>query len=149
MAKRLSSTARRGGGVHDQGKRQIPFYFLSRDTSELGLIHRRTLAQREPVSSLLFFWVLKGTVTQSDGPEDLSDECTVKMRSQAGLVVSPACARRQPSAPRVIGNQLGEPRDLKGDLVSSSGGLRDGDDGPHLLELCFDNTPPPELVYFD
>ena len=27
-----------------------------------------------------------------------------------------------------------------GDLASSLGGLSDGDDGPHLLELCF-NTP--------
>ena len=36
----------------------------------------------------------------------------------------------------------GQLRDLKGDLASCYGGLRDGDDGPHLLELCFNNPPP-------
>ena len=35
------------------------------------------------------------------------------------------------------------PRDLKGDLASSYGGLRDGDDELHLSELCFNKTPPP------
>ena len=30
---------------------------------------------------------------------------------------------------------MGVPRDLKGDLASSQGGLRDGDDVPHLLEF--------------
>ena len=29
----------------------------------------------------------KGTITQSDGLEDLGDECTGEMRSQAGFVV--------------------------------------------------------------
>ena len=57
----------------------------------------------------------KGTITPSDGLEDLGDDCTVKMRSQTGLVVSPACERRQPLAPRVTG----EPRDLKDDVASS------------------------------
>ena len=35
-----------------------------------------------------------------------------------------------------------QPREPKGDLASSSGGLRDGDDGPHLLELRFHKQPP-------
>ena len=47
----------------------------------------------------------------------------------------------------------GQLRDLKGDLASCYGGLRDGDDGPHLLELCFNKTclphppPPPDPPY--
>ena len=51
----------------------------------------------------------------SSSGEDLGDDCTVNMRSQAGLVVSPVCERRQPLAPRATG----KPRDLKGDLASS------------------------------
>ena len=46
--------------------------------------------------SLPFFYGgFKGTTFQSTGLADLGDDCTVKMRSQAGLVVSPACERRQ------------------------------------------------------
>jgi hypothetical protein len=58
---------------------------------------------------------LQGTDTQSDGLEDLGDDCNVRMRSRAGSVVPPACDRRQPLAPGAIG----KPRDLKGDLASS------------------------------
>ena len=94
------------------------------------------------IQSLPFYiGVFKGTNTQSEGLEDLGDYCNVKMRSRAGLVLSPACECRQPLAPR----EIGKPRDLKGDLASSEGGLRDSDDGQHLLELCFNKIPPPLL----
>ena len=37
-----------------------------------------------------------------------------------------------------------------GDLASSCGGLRDGDDGPHLLELRFNkNSPRPPVSPVD
>ena len=65
--------------------------------------HRRTLTQRKPENSSLIGFFFKGTVTQSDGLEDLGDDCKVKMRSQAGLAVSPASERRQPLAPRAMG----------------------------------------------
>jgi hypothetical protein len=97
------------GASHVGEAVQIAICFFSRDILELSFPRRRTLAQREPVSSF-FYW---GTVTQSDGKEDLGDNCTVKMRSQAGLVVSLACERRQPVAPRATG----KPRDLKDDLA--------------------------------
>ena len=38
---------------------------------------------------------------------------------------------------------MGEPSDLEGDLASSWEILRNGDDGPHLLELCFKKMFPP------
>ena len=76
--------------------------------------------------SLLFVW------PQSDRLEDLVDECNVKMRSQANSVVSPACERRQPLAPR----EMGKPINPKGDLAStySKGGSAPA---PHDSELCF------------
>jgi hypothetical protein len=75
--------------------------------------------------------------TGRDRLEHLGDNCTVKMRSQAGLVVSPACERRQPSAPRVTG----KPGDLKDDLASGvcatvTMGLQTKRDSP-LLEGPF------------
>ena len=55
--------------------------------------------------------------------------------------MSPAGERRQSLVPRVMGKLM----DLKGrefvcDLASSYMALRDGDDGPHLLEPCFNNS---------
>ena len=53
--------------------------------------------------------VYNGTVTQSEGLllqlQDVGDDddCTAKMRSQAGLVVSPARERRQPYPPPLCG----------------------------------------------
>ena len=92
---------------------QIHFYFF----------WRGNLARSPPTDelshsvsqSLPFYWGFQGHSHPSDEPEDLGDGCTVKMRLQAGLVVSPAFERRQPLAPKVTG----KPRDLKGDLASS------------------------------
>ena len=59
----------------------------------------------------------KGTVTQSDGLEDLVDDCSIKMRLRAGFVVSPACEDQhwQLLAPTVTDKS----KDLKGDPSSS------------------------------
>jgi hypothetical protein len=71
--------------------------------------------------------------------EDFGDDCIVKMRSQGGLVVSPACDRLQPLAPVATAHAWG----LNGRtcLPPSIGDLRDGDDGPLLVELCFIKPP--------
>jgi hypothetical protein len=118
---------------------EIPFYFFS---EIIELAHPPQTNCRTAWVSLSFCsGVFKGTDTQSDGLEYLGDDCNVKVRSRAGLVVSPACEHRQLLAPRAIG----KPRDLKGDPASSEGGLRDGDDRPHLLSFALKMSPPPEL----
>ena len=69
----------------------IPFYSFLRNNFELAY-PPQTKSRTARASLFPFFiGVVKGTVTQADRLEDLGDNCNVKMRSQAGLAVSPAC----------------------------------------------------------